>query len=86
MPNRYRVRCWLDLAPRLGRDIFIKLFTHGCQERHSAALLQEGLDALFNAVKTECESRQWPLNYASCWEMYQAIEAIRQGSVGVEKN
>ena len=83
LPNRYRVRCWLDFAPRLGGDIFIKLFTHGCQERHSTALLQGGLDALFHAVRAECEARQWQFTYASCWEMYQAIEAIRQGSDAV---
>ena len=99
MPNRYRVRRWLDLAPRVGREIFIKLYTHGCQERHSTALLEQGgLDALFQAMETECGSRQWPFYYVSCWEMYQAIEAIRQGSdsvsslntsrkpVGLEKN
>jgi hypothetical protein len=83
LPNRYRVRCWLDFAPRLGGDIFIKLFTHGCQERNSTPLLQGGLDALFHAVRAECEARQWQFYYASCWEMYQAIEAIRKGSASV---
>jgi hypothetical protein len=80
MPNRYRVRRWLDVAPRVGRDIFIKLYAHGCQERHSAALLEGGLDTLFAAVKTECDGQQWPFHYVSCWEMYQAVEAIRRGS------
>ncbi len=79
MPSRYRVGRWLDLAPRVGGNLFIKLYTHGCQERHSTALLQGGLDTLFASVKTECESRKWPFYYASCWEMYQAVEAIRRG-------
>jgi hypothetical protein len=78
LPTRYRVKRWLDLSPRLGGDIFIKLFTHGCQERHSSALLGAGLDALFSAMQIECNSRQWPFFYVSCWEMYRAVDAIRQ--------
>ena len=61
LPSRYRVRRWLACAPRVGQDIFIKLFTHGTQERNSSALLPGGLDALFHAVQAECGVRQWPL-------------------------
>jgi hypothetical protein len=78
LPSRYRVRRWLDLAPRLGSDVFIKLFTHGTQERNSSALLPRGLDTLFEVVSAECASRDCHFFYVSCWEMYQAIEAIRQ--------
>jgi len=78
LPTRYRVRRWLDLSPRLGTDIFIKLFTHGTQERNSSALLPSGLDTLFEAVQAECGGREWPFFYVSCWEMYRAIEAIRR--------
>jgi hypothetical protein len=77
LPTRYRCRRWFDLAPRVGNDILIKLYTHGCQERHSAALLQGGgLDALFEAVQAECRIREWPFFFVSCWEMYQAVDAI----------
>jgi hypothetical protein len=78
LPSRYRVSRWLDLAPRIGTDVFIKLYTHGCQERHSTALLQGGLTELFGAVQAECSHRQWPFYYVSCWEMYQTIDAIRR--------
>ena len=54
LPSRYRVQRWLDCAPRIGEDIFIKLFTHGTQERNSSALLSGGLDALFEALQAEC--------------------------------
>jgi hypothetical protein len=83
LPSRYRVRRWLDLAPRVGNDIFIKLFAHGTQERNSSVLLPGGLEALFEAVQSECDSRQMPFFYVSCWEMYQAIEAIYWGSDAV---
>ena len=76
LPSRYRVQRWLDWAPRVGNDIFIKLFTHGTQERNSSALLPSGLSALFEAVEAECGHRQWPFFYVSCWQMYQAIGAI----------
>ena len=78
LPSRYRVRRWLACAPRVGQDIFIKLFTHGTQERNSSALLSRGLDALFQAVQAECGLRRWPFFYVSCWEMYLAIDAIRR--------
>ena len=78
LPSRYRVQRWLAFAPRVGQDIFIKLFTHGTQERNSSALLADGLNRLFEAVQTECGHRDWPFFYISCWEMYQAIDAIRR--------
>ena len=77
-PSRYRVRRWLACAPRTGQDIFIKLFTHGTQERNSSVLLSAALDTLFDAVQAECSRRRWPLFYVSCWEMYQAIDALRR--------
>jgi hypothetical protein len=78
LPSRYRVQRWLAFAPRVGQDIFIKLFTHGTQERNSSALLADGLNRLFEAVQAECGQRDWPFFYISCWEMYQAIDAIRR--------
>lgn len=79
LPTAYRVRRWLDLAPRLGPDVFIKLHTHGAQERHSRALLPQGLQALFTAVQEECRSRNWQLYFVSCREMFEVIESIRLG-------
>ena len=78
LPSRYRVRKWLAWAPRLGKDIFIKLYAHGTQERNSSRLLGGGFQNLFQAVQDECGHRQWPFFYVSCWEMYQAIDAIRR--------
>ncbi|MGH9581476.1 MAG: hypothetical protein ACRD4O_00890 [Bryobacteraceae bacterium] len=76
-PSDYRFKRWLDCAPRLGNDIFIKLFSHGCQDRNSFALLEHrGLDSLFGSAERICESRGYALHYVSAWEMFQAIEAI----------
>jgi hypothetical protein len=76
LPNSYRTQRWLDVAPRIGKDIFVKLFTHGAQERHSAALLREGgLDTLFRSLSDTCRGRNYRLHYVSAWEMRQAVDA-----------
>jgi hypothetical protein len=76
LPSSYRVNRWLSLAPRIGNDIFLKLFAHGAQERHSTALLLEGgLDRLFSWLTEGCKKRGYQLRYVSAWEMRQAVDA-----------
>ena len=76
LPTAYRVRRWLELAPRIGRDIFIKLYTHGAQDRHSTALLvQGGFERLFSLLSDVCRRRGHELHYVSTWEMRQAVDA-----------
>lgn len=82
LPTAYRTERWLDLAPRIGSDIFIKLFTHGAQERHSSALLLEGgYDRLFTLLPTACRRRGYELRYVSTWEMRQAVGAAANEGV-----
>lgn len=83
-PTKYRVRKWLDLAPRIGSDIFVKLHTHGTQEKNSALLLGGGLDHLFGFFCRECELRGLKLHFVSAWEMYLAVEATRLGRRSTE--
>jgi hypothetical protein len=72
----YRVERWLELAPRIGGDIFLKLHTHGTQERNSSALLREGgLDRLFDLLSSTCRRQGHKLHYVSAWEMRQAVDA-----------
>jgi len=82
----YRVSRWLELAPRLGDDIFLKLFTHGTQERHSRYLLEGGLEFTLTLITTECQRRGLDLHFSTAWEMRQAVDAIiRGGSRPVHK-
>jgi len=78
-PGRHRVRLWLDVAPRLGGDVFVKLFAHGTQERHSC-LLEGDLDRLFTDVQDTCAEDGIELRYATAWEMRQAVEGAVTGS------
>jgi hypothetical protein len=74
-PTPYRIRRWLDLSPRIGGDIFIKLFSHGTQEKNAAMLLNGGLDLLFSVLQNECSNRGYALHYASAWDMYEGVRA-----------
>ena len=74
----YRVRRWIDLAPRVGPDAFIKLYTHGAQEQNSSVLLRDGLESAFNMLVDEASRRNCAVYFVSAWQMYLAIDAIRQ--------
>ena len=74
----YRVQRWLDLSPRIAGDIFVKLYTHGAQERNSAVLLNGALESAFNLLVAEARRRSAQLYFVSARQMYVAIDAIRQ--------
>jgi hypothetical protein len=83
-PTAYRVKRWLALAPRIGGDVFIKLHTHGATEGNSAMLLGGGLKTLFTEVAHECSQRRARHYFVSTWQMYCAIEALRQNTDPVQ--
>ena len=85
LATRYRVERWLDLAPRIGEDVFVKLYTHGAQERNSAALLERGgLDGLFKLLGQVCGERSLQWYSVSAWEMRLAIDAASRNRNPVE--
>jgi len=77
--TEYRVRRWLELAPRIGEDIFLKLYTHGTQERHSKYLLEGGLETTLSLVTSECQRANLDLHFSSAWEMRQAVDGAQRG-------
>jgi hypothetical protein len=79
--SRHRVRLWLANAPRIGREVFIKLHTHGAQEANAKALLEGGLDALYRLLREETAARGWQLRYATAWEMARAVQTLEAGQV-----
>jgi hypothetical protein len=81
LPTAYRVERWLQLAPRIGNNVFLKLYTHGAQEHNYRALLLDGgLDRLFELLQRECQRRGHELRYVTTWEMRQAVDAAACGS------
>jgi hypothetical protein len=77
-PRPGRAASWLDLAPRVDDNIFLKLFSHGAQEEHAAMLLSRGLDDCFDYVQNQCAWRGYDLYFASAWEMWCAVDAVRR--------
>lgn len=72
----YRTKRWIDLAPRIGNDIFIKLHAHGANDLNLEALLSpHGLDKLFTLMDAECRRRGYQWYSVSAWEMRQAVDA-----------
>ncbi|SPE40398.1 conserved hypothetical protein [Candidatus Sulfopaludibacter sp. SbA3] len=73
MANAQRVRRWMELAPRIGDDVFIKLHTHGAQERNADALLNGGLDSMFQTIRAECDRGGHTVHYVTAHGMYRAV-------------
>jgi hypothetical protein len=81
LPTRHRTRLWIRAAPRLGDDVFLKLFGHGAPEKNAAPLLEEGgLDRTLAYLKDEAGRLGMQLFFVSAWQMWSAIEAIRRQS------
>ena len=80
LPTAYRVQRWFELAPRIADDIFLKLFLHGAQERHSKALLGGGLALALEHVTRACQESGCELHFVSAWEMRQALDVALQKS------
>jgi hypothetical protein len=79
LPTPSRVRQWFDLAPTIGEDIFLKLYTHGAQERNFGPLLNGGLGNLFHWLAEEAGRRGIEIHWATAWQMYQAVDALIHG-------
>jgi hypothetical protein len=83
MPTPSRVRQWFDLAPAIGDDLFLKLYTHGAQERNLEPLLSGGLGHLFGWIAEEADRKGIEVHWATAWQMYQAANALMHGREAV---
>jgi hypothetical protein len=76
LPTPARVHQWFDLAPVIGDDLFLKLYTHGAQERNFEPLLNGGFSNLFRWLAEEADRRGIEIHWATAWQMYQAANAL----------
>jgi hypothetical protein len=79
LPTPARVHRWFDLAPSIGEDLFLKLYTHGADVRNMEPLLDHGLADLYRWLAEEMNRRGIEIHWATAWQMYQAAEATMQG-------
>jgi hypothetical protein len=80
VPTRERVRLWIDHAPQVGEDAFVKIYTHGAREDNADALLgtptkESGLAGMFRWFDELTRERGIELHWATAYEMFRAVEA-----------
>jgi hypothetical protein len=85
-PTAYRVKRWLDLAPRIGDDIFLKLYGHSAREDNAGALLGTNgkpgtLAPMFQWIHEAAQERGLELHWASAYQMFCAADALIQPAV-----
>lgn len=73
-----RVRLWLKVAPRIGEDVFIKLFAHGAPESNAEALLTRDLPTVFRELRRVSAEQGMAFYFVSAWQMRQVIDALSQ--------
>jgi hypothetical protein len=79
IPTRHRARLWAKAAPRIGGDVFIKLFTHGAPEKNAGPLLEGGaLGRTLEYVTEEARRLDAEVLFVSAWQMWKAIDAVRR--------
>jgi hypothetical protein len=80
-PTRHRVTLWKRVAPRIGDDLFLKLFAHGAPEKNAEPLLADDgvLERTLRYLADDCRRSGTQLFFVSAWQMWVAIEAIRRG-------
>jgi hypothetical protein len=76
MPTPSRTHRWFDLAPTIGEDMFLKLYTHGAPDKNIEPLLNGGLSNMFRWIAEEASRRSIELHWATAWQMYRAAEAL----------
>ncbi|HEY7057260.1 MAG TPA: hypothetical protein VH458_12080 [Vicinamibacterales bacterium] len=80
--TRHRVRLWKRVGPRIGADLFIKLFAHGAPEKNAEPLLAPDgvLDRTLRYLAEDCAHSGAKVFFVSAWHLWVAIDAIRRGA------
>jgi hypothetical protein len=85
-PRPDRIDDWVNTGIHVqGRPewVFVKVHTHGTQERDMETLLGEPMDRAFTHLETRYnDGQQWKLHYVSAREMYNIVKAAEAGLTG----
>lgn len=85
-PTKERVDLWVDANIHVkGKPewLFIKVHTHGTQERDMDVLLGKPVDDMFSYLEEKYnDSKQYQLHYVNSREMYNIIKAAEANKVG----
>ncbi|MEW6003624.1 MAG: hypothetical protein AB1638_13395, partial [Nitrospirota bacterium] len=85
-PTPERIDLWINQFIHIkGRPdwIFVKVFTHGAQEKNMNYLLYGGLEKMYAYLDEKYNNgKDYLLHYVSAWEMYNIIKAAEAGETG----
>ncbi len=85
-PTPDRIDAWVQTGIHVeGRPdwIFVKVHTHGTQERDIDTLLGEPMGRAFSYLESRYnDGREWSLHYVSAREMYNIVKAAEAGKSG----
>lgn len=85
-PTHARVDAWVDMGIHVeGKPewVFVKVYTHGTQERDMDALLGAPMREAFEYLQQRYnDGKNWKLHYVSARETYNIIKAAEAGLVG----
>ena len=85
-PTQARVDAWVDMGIHVeGKPewVFVKVHTHGTQERDMDTLLGEPMRKAFEYLETRYnDGKEWKLHYVSARETYNIIKAAEAGLPG----
>lgn len=80
-----RIKLWLDANIHVKNSpnhIFIKLYTHGCQEKNLTYLLNKGLNNLFSHFQDYFnDTNGYKIHYVSAREMVNIIKALENNEI-----
>ena len=85
-PTPDRVDAWIETGIHVeGKPewIFVKIHTHGTQERDMDTLLGEPMRRCYEHLHAKYnDGREWKLHHVSAREMYNIVKAAEQGLPG----
>lgn len=76
-----RLKLWFQLCPRIrgAEEIgFVKIFTHGAQDKNMSLLLNGELDKIWSFLEEHCRNNNIRLHYVSAYTMYQKIKDLEK--------
>lgn len=86
LPFKERVDTWVKCNIHVkGRPewIFIKIFTHGCEDKTIPVVLGKPIDEMFTYLETKYnDGKKYILHYVTAREMYNIIKAAEAGLKG----
>ncbi len=85
-PTPERIDLWVEAGVHVkGRPewVFVKIFTHGTQERDMDCLLGEPVDQMFHHLEKHYnDGENYVLHYVTAREMYNIVKAAEAGKSG----